>query len=257
MKTIKFILQSFPSIRFLILIQVVFSTQSFATTVDSQPRGAIVKYLGDIALTNESEAQVKQFNKKNRWLFDDNRLDCGLNSKAFVKMTDGSRLLLRDQSSVLVQDSRQIRVLKGKVLFAIAKRKPSQKPFQVATRVAKLGIRGTQFVVEAGEQNDQFNIYLKEGEVSLTPEAEQFKLYRDHQQKEFEAFVDSEQNAFEDYKSKQQEAFVEFVREYEMRPNSGIAINGDELREVAIPPEVDALFTELDDPAFQEKIAVE
>ena len=240
-----------------ILIPLALTTQAFAANADDSPRGAIVKYLGDVALTNELEAQVKQFNQKNRWIFDDNRLDCGLKSKAYVKMTDGSRLLLRDQSSVLVKDSRQIRVLKGKVLFSIAKRKPSQEPFQVATRVAKLGIRGTRFVVETGEKNDQFNIYLKEGEVSLTPEGEQFKLYRDRQHQEFKAFVDSEQQAFEDYKSKQQEAFVKFVREYEMRPNSGIAINGDELREVDIPPEVDALFTELDDPAFQEKIIVE
>ena len=219
----------------------------------NRPSGAVVKYQGDVILFDEAKEEPSQLRDQRHWLFDDNRLESKQASKAYVKLSGGSKLLMRDQSAVHIVDGRQIRVLDGKVLFAIAKRKPEQKAFQVATRVAMLGIRGTRFLVESGEENDQFNVYLKDGDISVYPIEQQFKLFREGNKQAFDEFAAKSKADFKTFKEQHQQEFFEYVKEYQMKPNQGIAINGNELSEVAMPEAIEALFSELDDPAFDQE----
>jgi len=249
MKTNRCSIITFLKIFLLVIVPWSITSELMASNAN-RPSGAVVKYTGDVILFEEPGDKPSQLRDKRHWLFEDNRLQSKQASKAYVKLRDGSKLLMRDDSSVHLVDGRQIRVLNGKVLFAIAKRKAKQKPFQVATRVAMLGIRGTRFVVESGEQADQFNVYLKDGDISVYPTEEQFKLFKQSDKQAFEEFVAKGKAEFDTYKEQHQQAFFEYVKEYQMKPNTGISINGNELSEVDMPAEIDALFSELDDPAF-------
>ena len=255
MKTIRyFFFKSFKFSLFLLLQILLVNEALAASTNTNRPSGAVVKYQGDVVLFEKTSDQPSQLRNKRHWLFEDNRLQSKEASKAYVKLRDGSRLLMRNESSVHIVDGRQIQVLDGKVLFAVAKRQPKQKPFRVATRVAMLGIRGTRFLVESGENDDQFNVYLKDGDISVYPIEKQFKLFKEGQKQAFDEFVAKSRAEFAEYKKQHMEEFFEYVKEYQMKPNKGIAINGNELSEVDMPPEVDALFSELDDPAYDTEI---
>lgn len=249
MKSNRFTTFTFLKICLLVIVPWSITSDSMASNA-SRPSGAVVKYTGNVILFEESGDKPSQLRDKRHWLFEDNRLQSKQASKAYVKLRDGSKLLMRDESSVHLVDGRQIRVLNGKVLFAVAKRKPNQKPFQVATRVAMLGIRGTRFVVESGAQEDQFKVYLKDGDISVYPTEKQFKLFRQGDKQAFEEFKAKGKTEFDTYKKQHQQEFFEYILEYQMKPNKGISIDGDELSEVDMPAEIDALFSELDDPAF-------
>jgi hypothetical protein len=210
--------------------------------------GRIVKTIRSAVLIDKQKDQSIQVKRRGERLFSGNELHTGLNSKAYIKMGDGSKILLRPNSKLRLKDNRNVNVDRGRIMFSVAKRTRQQNPFLVATRVALLGIRGTQFVVEAGEDDESFNVYLKEGDIVAYPQNEQFKLYKEKQKQDFADYLDNQANAFEAMKEEQQQKFAEYVQEIDMKQNKGLSFSGNEVKEVEIPDDVKAWFDEFDDP---------
>jgi hypothetical protein len=210
--------------------------------------GRVVKYIRSAVIIDKQKDQSIQIKRRGERLFTGNELHTGLESKAYIKMVDGSKILLRQNSKLRVTDKRNVNVRKGKIMFSVAKRKKHQSPFHVATRVALLGIRGTQFVVEAGDDEESYNVYLKEGSVVVYPNKKQFKLYKDKQKQEFSDYLNTQKNEFETMKAQRQQEFAEYVEEITMKKNKGLSFSGNEVKEVDMPEEVKAWFDEFDDP---------
>ena len=210
--------------------------------------GRVVKYIRTAVLIDKPEGQGVQIKHRGERLFSGNELHTGSKSKAYIKMGDGSKILLRQHSKLRVINKHNVKVRRGKVMFSVAKRKKHQSPFQVATRVALLGIRGTQFVVEAGDDEKTYNVYLKEGSIVAYPNKKQFKLHKDKEKQEFADYVNAQKSEFEKMNAQQQQEFSEYVEEITMKKNKGLSFTGNDVKEVEIPEEVKAWFNEFDDP---------
>lgn len=210
--------------------------------------GRVVKTIRSAVLIDKQKDQSIQVKRRGERLFSGNELHTGSNSKAYIKMSDGSKILLRPKSKLRLTDRRKVNVDRGRIMFSVAKRRKQQNPFMVATRVALLGIRGTQFVVEAGEDDESFNVYLKEGSIVAYPQNEQFKLYKEKQKQDFADYVNNQADAFEKMKAQRQQEFAEYVEEIAMKKNKGLSFSGNDVKEVEIPEEVKAWFDEFDDP---------
>jgi hypothetical protein len=217
-------------------------------SAQNPPIGRVVKYIRTAMLIDNQKDKSTQIKRRGERLYTGNELHTGLKSKAYIKMKDGSKILLRQNSKLRVTNKRNVNVKKGKIMFSVAKRTRYQSPFQVATRVALLGIRGTQFVVEVGDEEESYNVYLKEGSIVVYPNKKQFKLYKDKQKQEFADHANTQINEFEKMKAQQQQEFAEYVEEITMTKNKGLSFSGNEVKEVEIPEEVKAWFDEFDDP---------
>jgi hypothetical protein len=214
----------------------------------NRPLGTVVKYVRTVMLIDNQKSQGTQIKQRYEGVFTNNELHTGLGSKAYIKMVDGSKILLRQNSKLRISNEDSVNVEKGKVMFSVAKRKKNQNSFKVATRVALLGIKGTQFIVEAGDDEQSYKVYLKEGAIVVYPNEKQFKLYQDEQEQDFSDYANTQKNEFETMKVQQQQEFSEYVKEITMTKNKGLSFNGNEVKEVDIPEEVQVWFDEFDDP---------
>jgi hypothetical protein len=224
------------------------NSNTSSSSANDRTIGRVVKTIRTAVLIDKQNDQSIQVKRRGERLFSGNELHTGLNSKAYIKMGDGSKILLRPNSKLRLTDRRKVNVDRGRIMFSVAKRSKTQNPFMVATRVALLGIRGTQFVVEAGEDDESFNVYLKEGSIVAYPQNEQFKLYKEKQKQDFSDYVNNQADAFEKMKAQRQQEFAEYVEEINMKKNKGLSFSGNDVKEVEIPEEVKAWFDEFDDP---------
>lgn len=94
------------------------------------------------------------------------RVICGISSQAMLRLADGSILAMEPGSELTLVSSRpEIKLEKGEVLFEVAKRKESERPFQVRTSESTVDVLGTIFTLTA---NDFTELAVFEGEVTLT-----------------------------------------------------------------------------------------
>jgi len=160
-------------------------------------------------------------------------------SIAFVKFQDGTKVVLKENTQLTVKGINYLDVDDGVVLFDIAKVK-RKKEYQVAVRLSILGIRGTQFLVDA--RNDEFQVYLKQGSMFIRAQEEEFQFIQKQFQKEFKQELEDfkkESKAikkeFKSFKDDKEKSFKEFVKQIDLLENSGIAVSGNIAHRVAIP----------------------
>ena len=175
-------------------------------------------------------------------------------SKAFVELIDGSKVVLKEISQLRIKDSNFFDVEDGMVLFEVARIK-RKRPFRVGVKLAILGIRGTQFLVDA--QADDYSIYLKEGSMFVESETQEFELYEQAQQeinafkkeaaKEIEAFQSEIAKEMAKFDKEKQKELAKFVNKFEMHENSGISIQGNVARRIPVPDYIMQQFKLLDE----------
>ncbi len=77
---------------------------------------------------------------------------CGADTRAMIRLEDGSILSMEPNSSLtLVSQRPQVRLDRGKVLFEIESRSDDEKPFEVRTGQSTVEVMGTMFTLEADE----------------------------------------------------------------------------------------------------------
>ena len=156
-----------------------------------------------------------------------------------IKLTDGSVVVVDSSSSIHFQKDNLIAQDGGKIFYKITSRS-AKNSLKVKTPFAIIGIKGTQFVVNATKNA---SVSLKEGLIGVASIKEEFNLYRKKVQEEFNNYVAKQQSDFQKYKNAQnQYAQVVVTKEFDLKAGNRISFNGNRVNEDAWSKEDDAEF---------------
>lgn len=101
----------------------------------------------------------------------DDKIRTGRRSVARMKLLDGSKVLLLQNSQAEMENlssvEKTIKLLKGRIRAVVAKIKGGNN-FKVKTPVGVASVRGTDFEVEVSEEGDQMNVSVLEGQVGVS-----------------------------------------------------------------------------------------
>ncbi len=104
-------------------------------------------------------------------LSQDDKIRTGKRSVAKVKLADGSRVLLLQNSQAEVEKlssvQKTIKLLRGRIRAIVAKVKGGNN-FQITTPVGVASVRGTDFEVEVSENGEEMNVEVNEGQVGVS-----------------------------------------------------------------------------------------
>ncbi len=167
-------------------------------------------------------------------------------SMAFLKLLGYDKLVLMENSVMIVKGVDTVGLEGGRAIFHIRKRGRAQG-LKVRVRSVIIGVKGTKFAVYA--EGDRIGVYLKEGLLSVRNEEGNFIRYRKREEeafeeykREFEEGVRMEMEEYEKFKKQAEKEFKEFVREFELTSGQAVIIDGNEVRDVQIPPEIEEEF---------------
>ncbi|MFT7860403.1 MAG: FecR family protein [Sulfurimonas sp.] len=118
-------------------------------------------------------------------------------SYAKIVLTDNSTLVLDADSIVRFKKLSQLQQDQGRIYYKITSKK-AKNSLQVKTDFAIIGIKGTTFIIKAGEEDE---VLLQEGVVGINSIKKAFELYRKKVHAEFKDFKTKQMQGFEEYKS--------------------------------------------------------
>lgn len=159
-------------------------------------------------------------------------------ASAVLKLVDGSVLVLDESSSISFLEDSLAEQTEGKVYYKITSR-DSKNSLKIKTPFAIIGIKGTTFIVDAG---DGASVALKEGLIGVQSIKEEFELYRKAVQKQFDDFMQEQQKAFEEFKQVQDPGFAEITKEFDLQEGNTISFDGNRVNEKAWTKDDDAEF---------------
>jgi hypothetical protein len=155
-------------------------------------------------------------------------LQASSNGTAAIKTAEGDLVVVSKDSAVRVKDERNVfEQLMGKVLYFFRSTKQTERRVELQTAI--LGIRGTEFLVDASGSTAA--IALKEGKLDVDSKQDGFNVYQRNEADEFEAFkreqregVERERKEFEEYKAKIREEFIAFQKSVKLEANQSLTI---------------------------------
>jgi len=200
------------------------------------------KISGNVHKYADGKKEIAILLKAEDLLFEGDRIATGKESLAFLEYNDGSKVLLKAETELLMEKEKLVSIAKGRALFHMLKQ--AVRRFSVKMKTVTIGVRGTTFLTDADD--DSSALYLKEGRLNVHSEEGEFKRYKKRELDEFESYKEKENEAFEEYKRKLEEEFIEYVKEFEMEGGTAISIKGNEVRDIIIPPDVEKDFDLLD-----------
>ncbi|ACO03870.1 MAG TPA: hypothetical protein DEP48_04575 [Persephonella sp.] len=225
-------------------IKAVFVFMIFAiTSLYAQEAGKIVQYEGVVKVHREDKVRPVKVDHPDFPIFVRDIVRTKSRSLAFIRFIDGSKVVLTEKSSLIVQDLDMVSANEGRVLFKIEKR-GKLKGLKVKARSVVIGVKGTKFIIDMTD--DSMNIFLKEGVISVRSLVGEFIRYRQREISEFERFKEEQIGGYEKYKKEMEEEFKEFVKEFEMRGGTAVSIKDGEVRDIKIPPYIEKEFELLD-----------
>ena len=167
-------------------------------------------------------------------------------SMAFLKLLGYDKLVLMENSVMIIKGVDTVGLEGGRAVFHIRKRGRAQG-LKVRVRSVIIGVKGTKFAVYA--EGDKIGVYLKEGRLSVRNEEGNFVRYRKREEeafeeykREFEEGVQREMEEYEKFKAETEREFKEFVKEFELASGQAVIIEGNEVRDIQIPPEIEEEF---------------
>ncbi|RLJ70369.1 FecR family protein [Hydrogenivirga caldilitoris] len=212
--------------------------------------GEVVKKQGRVQLFKEGNPRGEVITELPRELFVKDILKTDFGSMAFVKLLGIDKIALLEDSVLYIEGIDRLSFDKGRVVFQIRKRGESEG-LKVRVRSVIIGIKGTRFLVDA--KGDTIGIFLKDGRLTVRNAVGEFIRYKKREEEEYEEFkrgieegIKEERKEYEKFKEETEKEFREFVKEFELEPGSAVIIEGNEVRDVEIPPEVDEEFKLLD-----------
>jgi len=115
---------------------------------------------------------IWQSGKNGLNLSEKSKVKCAPNSRAEIQFKNGHRVRLYPNSEITIGEDKgiatRLNILSGKLRALVKKLKPTEK-FEVKTPVAVCAVRGTDFSVEVGE-NNQVKVEVYEGKVAAREE---------------------------------------------------------------------------------------
>lgn len=162
-------------------------------------------------------------------------LSTGPTARAVVRVGTDGVIVVGRNSQVEINRTKDhagfFRHITGMIYYALNTIKSNQRPVEVRTASATLGIRGTRFLVF--DLPDRKEIGMRKGLISVASPEGEFEIHRQKEQDEFEAFkhegevaVAKEKREFEEYKANAQREFVEYKREFALGANRMASFDG-------------------------------
>ncbi len=219
-------------------------------SLSAEQAGEVVKKQGRVKLYREGSLSGEPVIQLPTPLYVKDILKTDYSSLAFVKLLGVGKLVLTENSVLYIEGIDRLNFQEGRAIFQIRKRSEG-RGIKVRVRSVIIGIKGTKFLVSA--EGDRIGIYLKEGHLSVRKMVGEFIRYRKREEEEFEEFrreieegIEKEREEYERFKEETEKEFREFVKEFELGPGKAVMIEGSEVRDVEIPPEVEEEFKLLD-----------
>ncbi|RDH81461.1 MAG: hypothetical protein DIZ80_15375 [endosymbiont of Galathealinum brachiosum] len=199
-------------------------------------RARIVKVQGQVYVMN-SEGEKRKPEKMQFLVNSDETVVTSKNSKAVLQFDDGAMSVLDQKSSLRVEQSGWLSQLGGKIYYVFRKVIGKQKPKKVRTKFATIGIRGTTFIVDADDNNQQ--VALQEGKLNIESPGDDYEIHKPadvaddfaafkQQARQRQQALDDE---FSNYKKDIGKEFVEYKKSFDLEANKVVSFNGSRVNE--------------------------
>ena len=211
-------------------------------------RGRIVKIQGHVYIVNDKNERI--IPEKRKFLINENEtVITEGNSKAVIQFKDGALSVLSENSVLRVERSGWLSQLSGKVYY-IFKKVLTRQPKKVYTKFATIGIRGTTFIVDAGEGNNM--IALQEGGLNIESPDGEYGIRRKNKTESFSDFkgehqsqIDLMNKEYSEYKKQLANEFIEYKKSFDLKENYQVSFNDKEVDEKIITSDVSREFDKL------------
>lgn len=173
----------------------------------------IVKIEGKVKVLTASSIK-KHTAVVDELLFQGDKLITYADSKVVLSTGDNSKLVLNENSELIFTDMQTLEQSSGEVYYNIQKRAHS-KGLKIETPFSIIGIKGTEFIVDANETDGE--IALNEGLIGVESLQAEFELHKQKVMEEYEAFKSKQMEAFEAYKTQGQDEVVTYVKAFDLQ----------------------------------------
>lgn len=173
--------------------------------------GVIVTIEGKAKVLSKSSIK-KHKAKIGEALFEGDKLITYTQAKVLVELVDSSSVVLNSSSEISFVDSNNLKQEAGEIYYKIKTRKKSQG-LKVKTPFSIMGIKGTEFIVDAKGDGQ---IALNEGLVGIESLNANFELHKKKVMEEYEKFKAEQNTAFEEYKAEIQGKVVSYVKAFDL-----------------------------------------
>ena len=149
-------------------------------------------------------------------------------SSATLQLIDDSSVVLDQNSRLEARDAQNFFQKAGIAYYDIKSRKTGAS-LKVGTEFALIGVKGTQFIVNAAEGKG--NITLRTGRLGIEALTGEFAIHRRKITSEFEEYLRQQQEGYDEFKQKLQDDFIEYKKEFTLEPLKAVFIEGNKVVE--------------------------
>ena len=177
------------------------------------------------------------------------------NSRILIKQKNGNIIAIGKNSTLKLDDKFLVTQEKGNIFFNIAKKaaKFGKYRFKIKLKTATMGIRGTNFIVKNGDENEE--ILLREGKLEFMAKNNAFALYKKKIEDEFNTFKNEFKEyenelirEFNQYKKEENYQFDKFATKFDLEENSLVVLSGQKAYKAKLDKKIiKAKFQEFDE----------
>jgi hypothetical protein len=221
-----------------------------AFSIENVSLGEIAAVEGKVSVYKGNEVRGETVKKQGFKLFKNDRIKTSRLSKAYISLSDQSKIVVLEKSVLSIDDFRKLSPGEGKVIFRINKTDAAEG-VQIGLQTTVIGVKGTTFLVEVDENIDGIGVpaakvYLQEGELSFTSVEGEFKRYVEQVEEEYRNYLKETMNDYDSYIKEMTEESVEYVKEFSIKGGSAVSIDGQEVRDIEFSGDINNAFRELD-----------
>lgn len=220
-----------------------FSQVSIANALG--PRGTVVKTEGNVRIIRADGSELRA-GKSEIKINQQDTIVSGQNGKAVVRYNDGAMTVLVNESRLQVGEPGFFSHLGGKIYYHFRK-VIGDKPREVKTSYATLGVRGTTFIVD--DREDARAVSLKEGRLNIESPGPTFEIHRGAHQDEYNKFKKEIEQGVQDMKDEYKahlqqmnQEFIEFKKDFTLVARRTIRVKGNRVDETGFSPDTEAEF---------------
>jgi len=173
---------------------------------------AVIKKIDGKAKVLSKNSIKKHKAKLGEALFEGDTLITYAQAKVLVELDDCSKVILNESSELSFMDKDNLKQVSGEVYYKIKSRKAT-KGLKIETPFSIMGIKGTEFIVDAKEEGQ---IALNEGLVGIESLHANFELHKQNVMQAYEKFKNEQNTAFEAYKAESNCKTITYVKEFDL-----------------------------------------
>ena len=200
--------------------------------------GSIKKVNGNVKVKHEGSIKKSKV-KLDYEISSGDLIVSARDASTVIALADGSILALSESSSIHFKSLTNAEQFEGKIYYKITSR-DAKSSLKIKTPFAIIGIKGTNFVVDASQNKA---IILKEGLIGIRSLKEEFNLYRKKVLSEYEEYKRSQMSEYEKYKRAPgaYELPVQ-TKEFDLEAGNSVTFNENRVNEDALTQENDSDF---------------